>query len=73
MLRCGDLNFSYSDGLVDEYFFIKWLDMSEHYQNQVRIISKHFDIKVPALSITLQNSDGSFIAEMIWQNFRQIQ
>ena len=31
MLRCGDLNFSFSDGLVEQYFFIKWLDISEHY------------------------------------------
>ena len=31
MLRCGDLNFSYSDGLVEEYFFIKWIDIDEHY------------------------------------------
>lgn len=53
MLQCGDLNFGYSDGLVEQYFFIKWLDMSEHYQNQVRIVSKHFDIRVPAFSITL--------------------
>ena len=67
MLRCGDLNFSFTDGLQQEYYFIKWLDMSEHYMTQNRVISKKFDIKIPALSMTLQNSDGSFIAEMIWK------
>ena len=46
MLRCADLNFSYTDGLTEEYFFIKWLDMSEHYMSQQKIISKKFDIKI---------------------------
>ena len=53
MLRCGDLNFSFTDGLTEEYYFIKWLDMSEHYMTQNRVISKKFDIKIPALSMTL--------------------
>ena len=73
MLRCADLNFSFSDGLVEEYFFIKWLDISEHYMNSTKLVSKKFDIVIPALSMTLQNSDGSFIAEMIWKQFRQLQ
>ena len=73
MLRCADLNFSYTDGLMEEYYFIKWLDMSEHYMNQMKVISKKFDIQIPALSMSLQNSDGSFVAEMIMKRFRQLQ
>ena len=70
MLRCGDLNFAYSDGMTDLYYFIKWLDMSEHYMSQMKVVSKKFDIQIPALSMTIQNSDGSFIAEMILTQFR---
>lgn len=69
MLRCADLNFSYTDGFLEEYFFIKWYSMDEHYMKEVKIVSKHFEIKIPALSMTLQNSDGSFLAEMIWTEF----
>ena len=53
MLRCGDLNFGYTDGLQEEFYFIKWLDMSEHYMSQTKVVSKKFDIKIPALSMTL--------------------
>lgn len=73
MLRCGDLNFAYTDGMQEEYYFIKWIEMSEHYMSDKKVISKKFDIQIPALSMTLQNSDGSFIAEMIWKQFRQLQ
>lgn len=32
MLRCGDLNFAYTDGMQREYYFIKWFDMDEFYK-----------------------------------------
>lgn len=44
MLRCGDLNFGFTDGMTEEYYFIKWLEMSEHYMNTYKVVSKKFDI-----------------------------
>ena len=73
MLRCGDLNFGYSDGLQKEYYFIKWQDMDEFYKQDKKVISKRFDIRIPALSMTLQNSEGSYLAEVIWTQFWQQQ
>jgi hypothetical protein len=47
--------------------------MDEYYQTMSNVTSKTINIKIPALSLTMQNADGSFIAEMILKDFHQNQ
>ena len=69
MLRCADLNTAYTDDLREEYHFIKWLGIDEYYQNLNDVVDKRFNMTMPALSLTLQNSDGSYLAEMLFKEF----
>ena len=69
MLRCADLNTAYTDNLREEYHFIKWLGIDEYYKELANVVDKRIDMYMPVLSLTLQNSDGSFIAEMLFKEF----
>lgn len=33
MLRCSDLNFTWTDRLTNEFYCVKWVNMQDYYKN----------------------------------------
>ena len=71
ILRCSDLNFMYTDLLDDEFHFAKWSPnpYKMDYSKFTGIVDKTLFMNMPALSLSLQNNDNSFLAELILQDF----
>jgi hypothetical protein len=69
MLRCSDLNFTWSDRLQAEFYCVKWIHMQDYYKQLKKVISQVVNIRIPLLSLTLKHTDGSFISELLMRTF----
>jgi len=70
ILRCSDLNFTYSDQLHDEFFFAKWKQapIQADLSRFAGLVERTVFINIPALSLCLNNTDDSFLSELILQD-----
>ena len=65
-------NFDYISIWALEFLYfkiIKFSSIDEYYKELANVVDKRIDMYMPVLSMTLQNSDGSFIAEMLFKEF----
>jgi hypothetical protein len=69
MLRCSDLNFTWTDRLQNEFYCVKWVDMHDYYKNFKKVVAQRMQIQIPQLSWTLKHTDGSFITELLLTHF----
>jgi hypothetical protein len=69
MLSCNDLNFTWSDDLKPEHYFVKWIDMEDYSKQFAGVVDKHINIYAPILSMALLHSDGTFLAEQVITTF----
>jgi len=64
ILSCSDLNFTWSDDLKQDFYFIKWVEMEDYYKQLANVIDKYIILNMPTLSLAMRHSDGSDIGEL---------
>lgn len=69
ILRCSDLNFAWTDRMQNEFYFIKWKHISDHYKQLKKVSAQKLRIEISVLSLTLKHSDGSYISELLLSGF----
>ena len=69
ILRCSDLNFGWTDGKQNEFYFIKWKHISDHFKQLKKVAAQKLRIEISMLSLTLKHSDGSYISELLLSGF----
>jgi len=46
ILRCSDLNFAWTDQMQNEFYFIKWKHISEHYKRLKKVVGQKLRIEI---------------------------
>ena len=70
ILRCSDLNFTWTDRLAKEFYCVKWVHMDDYYKDFKGVVNQRIKMGFPLLSLTMKHTDGSFISELLMTTMR---